>query len=101
MKEIIVPFVIKKQKGKLTRQVYNEGEYINNFGQLSSEIRRIYNLIPNMEVSFGDVLNQVINAGKVSDEHCLFRIKDITIKMININNIPQYHSVESIAKSIN
>jgi hypothetical protein len=54
-----------------------------------------------MEVSFGEVLGQVINAGKVNDEHCLFTLKDITIKMININKIPQYHSVESIAKSIN
>jgi hypothetical protein len=54
-----------------------------------------------MEISFGEVLGQVINAGVVNDEHCLFTLKDITIKMININKIPQYHSVESIAKSIN
>jgi hypothetical protein len=101
MRTIIIPFVVKKQKGKLTRQVYNEYEYIKNFDELKSEVRRIYNSIPNMEVSFGEVLGQVINAGKVNDEHCLFTLKDITIKMININKIPQYHSVESIAKSIN
>jgi hypothetical protein len=101
MRTIIIPFVVKKQKGKLTRQVYNEYEYIKNFDELKSEVRRIYNSIPNMEVSFNEVLGQVINAGKVNDEHCLFTLKDITIKMININKIPQYHSVESIAKSIN
>jgi hypothetical protein len=100
MKTIILPFRIKKQKGKLTRLIYNELEYATNFAEFKKEILKIYNSIPGIEVSYVEVVSQVINSN-VTEEHYVANINNILeIKFINIEKILAYHSVESIANSI-
>jgi hypothetical protein len=100
MKIIILPFRLKKQKGILTRLVYNENQYIKNFDLFLNEVNKIYNSIPNIEITKGELKSQILNA-HITENHTVFNIGTyFTLKLINIDKIPQFHTVESMANSI-
>lgn len=100
MKNLILPFIVKKQKGQLTRLICNDNEnqmYIDNF---TKEIRSIYNSIPNIEVPFNKVLGDVINSN-FSENHYVASINNtLNVAFVNVNKIPAFHSIETIGKSL-
>jgi hypothetical protein len=100
MKNLIVPFTVKKQNGKLTRLICNDNEkqtYMDNF---TKEIRTIYNSIPNIEVPFNKILGDVINSNFTENHYLLTINKTIQIAFVNVNKIPAYHSIDTIGNSL-
>lgn len=101
MKTLILPFRIKKQSGKLTRLVYNENQYQTNFEDFKKEVFAIHASIENMEISKNDLIGQILNFN-VNENHAVFNVgKWFKLKLINIDKIPAFYSVENIANSIN
>jgi hypothetical protein len=101
MKTLILPFRLKKQAGKLTRLVYNENEYQTNFEDFKKEVYAIHSSFENMEISKNELIGQILNC-HVTENHSVFNVgKWFTLKLINIHRIPAFHSVESVANSIN
>jgi len=100
MKTIILPFIVKRQKGKLTRLAFNENQYQSNFNSFSQEIREIYNSIPNMEVSFSQVLSDILQSNFSENHYQATICGKIKVAFVNINKIPAFHSIESIGASL-
>jgi hypothetical protein len=103
MKTISIPFVYKRQKSKFTRIIF-DNPTSTNFETIKKELKNIYNSINDVEVPFNIVFSDVINSNinNVKDNHYVITINNVLkIKFINIYKIPQFHSVESIARSIN
>jgi hypothetical protein len=102
MKTISIPFVYKRQKSKFTRIIF-DNPTSTNFETIKKELKNIYNSINDVEVPFNIVFSDVINSNinNVKDNHYVITINNVLkIKLINIHKIPQFHSVESIARSI-
>ena len=96
MKSIIVPVKIKNNR----RLIFNEGVYTNILSDFRKEIKTIFDKIENPEVSFDKIFSDVIQAN-YSKEHSFLTInKTLKVVFVNIDKVLQYHSVESIGRSI-
>ena len=99
MKTLIIPFVLKRQKNKLTRLVDNTNNP-NILTEFKKELKTIYDEIKNPEIDFIDIFSQVLNSN-VSENHYIARVNNkLILKFININKIPQFQTVESIANAM-
>lgn len=96
MRELIVPVVCKNNK----RLVWSEQEYKDVFFEFKSEIRKIYNSIPNIQVEFNKVLSDVLLSNYTTEHYVVSVNNVLKIAFVNINKIPMYHSIETIGKSI-
>jgi hypothetical protein len=97
METIILPIVIKNNK----RVIYNEGIYIDKYELFKHELREIYNSIKGIEITFNDLISQVLNSN-YSKEHyvCNLSKYNLSFVFININKMQEYQTIETTVKAI-
>jgi hypothetical protein len=97
MKTIILPIVIKNNK----RIIYNEGIYTNTYDSFKHELRKVYNSIEGMEITFNELISQVLNSN-YSKEHYVCNLSKYNLRFvfININKVQESQTIETTAKAI-
>jgi hypothetical protein len=96
MKNLIIPVICKNNK----RVIENSGQFSEIDKEYREEIRKIYNSIEGIEISFNKVLGDILQSNYSEDHYLCKYNNSLNIVFVNVDKIPMYHSVESIGKAI-
>ena len=96
MKNLIIPVICKNNK----RVIENSGLYSEINKKFNQEIKKIYNSIQGIEVSFNKVLGDVLQSNYTTEHHLCTINNELKIAFINVERIPNFCSIESIGNQI-